>query len=540
MKKKDEQLNTQKPMLYKDHKRPSTRREFLASGLMGMTTLALASGTMTALSSSNAFGALACSPSNLLCGNVPFLCLDGVGGMNIAGGNAIVGFGKNQEQEEFGFNVLSDFRRLGIPDAYHPSKTGMINSDFGLKFHTTSGILAGMNQVLAPRMGETKDLREYVDGLILCGITNDDTDGNPINTVYMAQKAGAVGELVQLIGNKSSVSGGSSAAPSDQVNLTIKPSALRNFESSESLLSIGDNIMGGGLLDSGSAGGGGRMKKFMDLIARGGGSQLDQLKRNPAAAAEVQKYATRQAGTMGVFDRFSPSELNPMTNPTHNAVLAKVYGKALNTFSADEQSAGNIFNLLTTRTAGAGTIAVGGCDYHNGSAMSGHNSDMSIGRHIGHAIRTANERNQPIFIHLFTDGGVTGDAAGQVDPVLQTRVVWTSDDGVRSAALMIVFNPNKKRIVIGNNEHSNFLLTGKTRQIGYYKIAGGNVIDAHSLSNNVSKLWIAVILNYMATLVNSTDEDKIVYEVGEQFKLKFGSILPPDWKEMIRFKSLVA
>ena len=105
---------------------------------------------------------------------------------------------------------------------------------------------------------------------------------------------------------------------------------------------------------------------------------------------------------------------------------------------------------------------------------------------------------------------------------------------------MFAFNPNKKRLVVGNNEHSNFLLSGKTRQIGYYKVAGGNVVDAHSLSNNVSKLWIAVILNYMATLVNSTDEQKIIYEVEQNFKAKFGSILPSDWKELIRFKSLVA
>jgi hypothetical protein len=539
MKKKNEEESKSKNQvhLYADHKAPVTRRDFLAAGLMGVSTLALTSGSLALMSPSNVLGAAMCGPTNLLCGNVPFLCLDGAGGMNIAGGNVIVGFGANQHQEEFGHNVISDFRRLGIADNYHPSKSGMINSNFGLKFHSTSGILEGLEEVLAPRIGDTKDLREYVDGLLLCAVTNDDTNGNPSNTMYMAQKVGAKGDLVQLIGTSGSVSGGNSAAPSDQVNLTLKPSALSNFKSSESLLSIGNNIMGSGGLNAFGAGGAGRMKKFMELISRGGASQLSDIRRSPAMAAEVDKFLTRQSGTQGVFDQYSPATLNPMTNAADGTVIAKVYDTPLN---AVDQRVANILNLLTKRIAGAATIEIGGCDYHNGTASGGHGSDKMIGRNMGLAIRMAAERNQPIFMHLFTDGGVTGDAAGQVDPDMPARTVWRSDDGVRSAAMMLVFHPNRKRVNVSDNEHSNFLLSGKTRQIGWYRIAGGTAIDSHSLANNVSKLWIGVILNYMATLVDSTDDDKIVYEVGEKFKAQFGSILPPDWKELIRLRSLIA
>jgi len=538
MKKKNEESKSKNEVhLHPDHKVPVTRRDFLATGLMGISTIALTSGSSALLSSSNVFGAAMCGPSNLLCGNVPFLCLDGVGGMNIAGGNVIVGFDQNQQQEEFGHNVVSDFRRLGIADNYHPSKSGMINSTYGLKFHSTSGILEGLEEVLAPRIGDTKDLREYVDGILLCAVTADDTNGNPTNTTYMAQKVGAKGDLVQLVGTSGSVSGGNSAAPSDQVNLTLKPSQLANFKSSESLLSIGNNIMAAGGLNAFGNGGGTRMKRFMEIISRGGASQLNDIRRSPAMSAEVDKYLTRQSGTLGVFDKFSPAALNPMTNPADGAVIAKVYDTTLN---AVDQRVANILNLLTKRIAGAATIEIGGCDYHNGSASAGHASDKTIGRNMGLAIRMAAERNQPIFMHLFTDGGVTGDAAGQVDPDFPTRTVWRSDDGVRSAAVMLVFHPNRKRTNVGDNEHSNFLINGKTRQIGWYKIAGGTAIDSHSLANNVSKLWIAVILNYMATLVDSTDDEKIVYEVGERFKEQFGAILPPDWKELIRLRSLIA
>jgi hypothetical protein len=543
MKKKNTESSSEKSdsFKYDDHKVPMTRRDFLAAGAIGMTTLAFTSGLTTLLSSSNAMGAaLACSGENLLCGNIPFLCLDGAGGMNIAGGNAIVGFAKNELQEDFDKNVLSDFRRLGIPDQYHPSKTGMINTSYGLKFHTTSGILAGLEEVLAPRTGDLTDLREHVDGLLLCGITDDDTNGNPLNTTYMAQKAGAVGDLVQLVGNQNTTSGGNSKAPADHVNLTIKPSQLTRFRDSESLLSIGDSLVSSKFLDASSQGGGARMKSFMDLIARAGRGRLNELKANRQVASDIERYHQRQNRTLNVFDTFSPRELNPEKNTSDKAILEQAFGQELTALSATDQTAGNIFNLLTKRTAGAATITIGGCDYHNGTAMTGFNKDKQIGRHIGQAIRMAALRGTPIFIHLYTDGGVTGDAAGQVDPALPTRVVWRSDSGTRSAALMIVFHPKKKRSVVSSNtEYSNFLISKKTRQIGYYKAAGGSAPDAHSLSNNVSNLWMAVILNYMATLVNSTDDEKIIYEVGESFKKKFGT-LPPDWQQLIRLRSLVA
>jgi hypothetical protein len=545
MKKKNEEMTESTILQHKDHKAPMTRRDFLATGAISMSTMAFTSGATALLTQSNPLGAAVCDQGNVLCGDVPFLCIDGAGGMGIAGSSVIVGFDKGTEfQESFAGNASSDFRRLGIPDTHHPSKPGMIDNTFGIKFHSTSGILEGMNEVLAPRMGENRDLREFVDGVLLTCITNDDTNQNPINTVYMAQKAGARGNLVQLIGNRNSVSGGSSIAPNEQVNLTLKPSQLNRFNDSSSLLSIGSSIMGTSLLNGLDPNGGSdRMRKFMDLIRRSGTGKLGELGSNAMLARDVERYADRQVRVNEVFDRFSPSELNPLTNSADGTLIARAYGRpAIANLSANEQMSANILNLLTKKIAGAGTIAVGGCDYHDGTATRGHAKDKEIGIHIGHAIRMAAERNKPIFIHLFTDGGVTGDAAGQVDPNLETRVVWRSDDGVRGAMLMIGFHPTRRRVSSGQmNENSNFIISGKTRQIGYYRTAGGTATDGHSLANNVSRIWVAVILNYLATMVNSNDDQQIIREVEAAFKDRFReTTLPPDWQNLIRFRSLIA
>ncbi len=538
-KKKNEEENEfkTKPLLYGDHKAPVTRRDFLAAGLMGMSTLAIA----PSLLSSSAWAQSNCpGTAALMTGNVPFLCIDCAGGMNIAGGNVMMGQAASQFQGEVG-SVLSDYRKLGIPDEFHPSKSGMLSNSYGLKFHSSSGILEGMNEVLAPRAGDLSDLRLKVDGAIIGAVTNDDSQNNPINTAYMAHKAGAKGALVQLVGTANSVSGGNSISPPDQIDLTKKPSQLTNYAASEGLLSIGDNIMGPNFLNASADGGNTRMKRFMELLGRSGSSQRSAISsRSSELSGEISKYQTRLNGTTSVFNQFSPSELNPLKNMSARTDIELVYGKTLETLGQQEMQSSNILNLLTKRTVGAGTISVGGGDYHNGSAITGQLKDREIGRYIGWAIRLAAVRNVPFFIHIFTDGGVVGDAAGQVDPQLPNRTVWRSDAGERSAALMVVFNPNKTRAVVGgNDEYSNFLLTGKTRQIGYFKPGGGNVLDAHSLSNNVSKLWIGIILNYMATMVNSTDDDEIRNVVSEQFRCRFGD-LPADWAKLIRFRSLIA
>lgn len=542
MKKKNEETTGQKPLLYSDHKKPVTRRDFMASGLMGMSTMAFTSTAMSLVTGS-AWAQSNCSAAEaLMKGNVPFLCVDCAGGMNFAGGNALVGFAPNQFQGDFGAFNSADYRRQGIPDQYHPANTGMTNKTYGLKFHSSSGILQGMEEVLSPKMGETVDIREYVDGLLLCAITNDDTQTNPINTAYQAQKAGAIGQLVQLVGTQNSVNGGNSVSAPDQVNLTMKPSQLTSFASSAGLLSIGSNVMANNFLNATGAGGSGRLQRFMEQIARGGSSQRSAISgRSPAMLDEMAKYQDRQSGLSSVFQKFSPAALNPVTNPdpSDRTTIEAAYGKTIATLTQQEQMSANIINLLSRRTVGAGTISVGGGDYHNGTATTGADKDKEIGRYIGWSIRMAAARQVPFFIHAFTDGSVSGDAANQTDTNLPNRLVWRSDDGVSSAALMIVYNPKRKRVSSGQDqENSNFLLNGMTRQIGYFKPGGGNNLAAHSLVNNVNKLWIAVILNYLATRVNSTDDDEIRATVAEHFRCKFGE-LPPDWQKLLRFKSLI-
>ncbi|MBT4791200.1 MAG: hypothetical protein HON90_06485, partial [Halobacteriovoraceae bacterium] len=259
-KKKDEKKNlaiedlTLKPFLHEDHKMPKTRREFMAHGFYGITTtMVLPSFASMVLSQNEAYAqTVACELPQFSAG-LPYLCIDVAGGMNIPGANVMVGMAANGEHQEDYGSGGNDYLRLGIVSGEHPLAAttivnGKLESDkvekkYGLKFHRASGVLEGMKSVLdGQMMPNGRPIEDGIDGLVFCTRTSDDTAANPINTVYMANKAGAKGELVQLVGNSSTDTGARSAAPGGEINLNLRPSLVARNSDAEGLLSLGGTM----------------------------------------------------------------------------------------------------------------------------------------------------------------------------------------------------------------------------------------------------------------------------------------------------------
>lgn len=538
-KKKNEEV-----FLYDDHKKPTSRRDFLTSGLVGFATFAMGPNlnNILKLSPGELMAAECAHPK--MCSSVPYLCFEAAGGMNLPGGNVMVGFGAGEDQMDFGASQsLSDYIKMGLPPGMHPSRTGMINNTFGLKFHSTSGLLAGLNAALIPTTVGEADLRRSVDGVFVCAISADDSNANPINTSHMARKAGAQGDLVQILGTQNTATGARSTAPQSEINLLYRPSTLNRFKDGEGLISIGDKMMGEDFLNASEPDFGvQRIKAFMDKVRKVGVSRFREVAALQEEMKAKQKMEKTLGGTLGIFDKYSPVELNPSKNSDLN-VLAPIFGdlQGDGSYTIDRKSeeVATIANLVLKRVAGVGNITLGGYDYHNGTAASGNNKDYDLGRYLGMCIKLAAARGENLFLHVYTDGGVTGDSGGAIDVSAdgKGRVNWISDSGTRSGTLMLVYKHGHNRVDYG--ESSSLLLSGRKRQVGYFKQAGGVNANANSMSNNINQLWMAVILNYMATMVNSTDDEEIINIVGTVFKERFGDP-PPDWKNLIRLRSLVA
>ena len=113
--KKDQYIPPDSPLLYEDHGRPKTRREFIRQGLMSGSASILSgglfglfanphaayaavSGDLEALANDiSGKGNFDCSIGAIAGGKkVPFICFDLAGGANLAGSNVLVGQGGGQ------------------------------------------------------------------------------------------------------------------------------------------------------------------------------------------------------------------------------------------------------------------------------------------------------------------------------------------------------------------------------------------------------------------------------------------------------------
>lgn len=387
------------PYFHEGHKKPRTRREFMAHGFLGISsTIVLPSFASMVVGSNTAMAqTVACELPQFSAG-MPYLCIDVAGGMNIAGSNVMVGMTSGgSHQEEYG-SSSSDYIRLGITSSEHPGGTNKVESKYGLKFHHASGILAGMNQVLdGQNMPNGRPIADGVDGIIFCTRTSDDTATNQINTIYMANKAGAKGELVQLIGNQATDTGARSAAPGGEVNLNLRPSNVNRNSDAEGLLSLGSELSGREYLDTtnGEAGKE-RLKKFMDRVSKMSKSKIEELSKKNSLGQIKDVLNCSTEGAKQLFNQYTASALNPATDGTVQTVFDDGNG------GIDDENIASVAKLVLDSIAGAGSITIGGADYHGGTAVGTHGKDMEVGRAIGKCILLAKEKGKNIAIHLYT------------------------------------------------------------------------------------------------------------------------------------------
>jgi len=505
------------PFLHKCHALPETRREFMAHGFIGVSSTFVLPTFLTMLASSNnAFSqSVACELPQFSPG-LPYICLDASGGMNIAGSNVLVGMtAEGEHQEDYG-PTTSDYVRLGVSIAEHPKLVGKVESKYGLKFHRTSGVLEGMKSILdGETMPNNRPIEDGIDGLIFCTRTADDTQTNPINTVFMANKSGAQGELVQLVGTEATDTGARSAAPSGEVNLGLRPSTVRTFQDSENLLSVGGTLSSSEFLNLSNPGGQERIQKFMDRISNMNKSKVVDLSKQTSMdqIKTVLNCSSENAKTL--FQTYTAAQLNPINDPA-----------VMQVFNGASERVASVAKLVLDSIAGAGTITIGGADYHGRGSILSHTKDVEIGMAIGRCILLAKEKGKNLAIHLYTDGGVAGDAGGVSEPVTVLgigaveKIRWSGDSGTRSSAMLIFYKHDHDGSSLVKENSS-----GPRRQIGNFLLNGG--VDLSTvIGNSTDNLWKAIMLNYLAAQGREGEFEDI-----------FGrGSLPSEYESLIRMK----
>ena len=471
-----------------DHRRPISRRDFLAQGLIGGLGIVTAPSLLGLFAGArDARAAAADCGAGLALGSkgIPFMCFDLAGGANIAGSNVLVG----KQGGHLDLLDTAGYTKLGISSL--PDASGAnVDYSLGLPFHSQSSLLAGIKAVASP------EALNNVDGCVICARSNDDTQNNPHNPMYGIAKAGANGSILNLVGSSNSLSGGNSVAPTNHIEAKLRPTKIATERDTRGLIDVGK--LSTQLGPTGSV-------EAMKAI-----EQLSALKTGKIDEADAVKTLINSAYT-GAREKIECNSDPNVLDPTADVKIQGIINKALNratvdatvvTADSDFLKTSSVMKLVINGYAGAGTVQFGGYDYHTGNRTVGDAKDLKAGQAIGAALEYAHQQNKALMIYVFSDGAVSSD--GKVDAV-NSKLVWTSDNGTCAAVFMLVYNPSGGRPTLSKPD---------TRQMGYYRANGSVETTAAPFANSVSTLAETVVLNYLALNGKAGDFDKVLPNNG--------------------------
>ncbi|PJB53904.1 MAG: general secretion pathway protein GspF [Bdellovibrio sp. CG_4_9_14_3_um_filter_39_7] len=470
-KKKDNTEAKKDILLYDDHKLV-TRRDFLSSGMISMSTFALAPTLLSLLKSNSAY-ALECNTAQATIGKTPVIIFDLSGGANLVGSNVMVGGPGGQ------MDFLATYETLGLPMDMHPSKANQLSSELGLAFHGDSAILRGI-------VSETSgNVRPKVDGAVFCTSSGDDTANNPHNPIYWLNKAGAMGGLTQLAGTSNSISGGKSIVPDASIDPTVKPVVLNRPQDALGLVNIGKL---GELFTPQKAQ---RILKAIErmseqkIMSYGQKSLPDQIK-------DLVKCG--YIGSQDLIGKYTADALDASKDP----MVTQVFDNLNN---GDQRKVATMMKLLMDGHLGVATIEKGGYDYHNNTRATGETRDFEAGALIGRCIELASLKGKDLVVYVITDGGVAAREGIDNSVGGRGKLSWTGDSGQRSSTFMLVYR-NLGRATLRNGN----------RQIGSFKDTGAVENAATPSSNSVVNLAKLITANYLAL---HGEENKLAAIVGD-------------------------
>jgi hypothetical protein len=498
MRKKSKALGLHEPLRHQDHPRPKTRREFLAQSFLTGGASVIMPSIFTLLANPRVAQATpplvgdiqaAVTACNITAGAgmIPFICFDLAGGGNIAGSNVLVGGPKGQ----LDFLSVAGYSKLGLPGAMvpNPNATGnFIDSTFGLRFHSDSAHLRGMKTRV-----KTASALANTSGTIIPALSQNDTNTNPHNPMYGIWQAGARGALLDLIGSDSSASGGNSMAPPTMINVAAQPTKIASSTDSQGLVNTGQLSQ---LLpnppnpDTTTT----DVTNVLESMKRISDAKLKQVKAyvDPTAQAnaiKIQQCAYTKAAYL--LNRYpSPAAINPDLDPDIVGPSG-IFTTAEYQNNQDFQTTAAIMKLVINGDAAAGTIDMGGFDYHTGDRATGETRDENLGNCIGAVLEYAARRGKPVMIYVFSDGSLASDGTIDSSVAGRGKGVWTADNQNVAATYFLVYDPKAKPTPAQSPPELSL-------QMGYFNSDGSQNTTSSPAGNNVPNLVQMVVLNYMA------------------------------------------
>jgi hypothetical protein len=467
-----------------NHRPPVTRREFMGRGLLGTSATLVGAGSFFSLFAdprkayatlASDIQALVTSPCNIRAGagKIPFIAFDLAGGGNIAGSNALVGGSGGQ----LNFLTTAGYNKLGLPGNMIPNASvgagSFISTALGLAMHSDSAYLRGIQARAAV------STQANVNGAVIPAISATDTNTNPHNPMYGIHSAGAAGDLLVLIGTEATASGGNSMAPAYMIDPTVNPTVVTKPSDVTGLVNTGSLV---GQLPQADA------VNVLESMERISAAKLGQVSTGLAEPANTNTKNLVQCSYVDaafLVDKYgnATQALDPTQDP--NITGAGGIFSATDLQDSDFLATASVMKMVINGYAGAGTIEMGGFDYHDSTRATGETRDFKAGQCMGACLEYAARVGVPLMIYVFSDGSLVSNGMPDNSVAGRGKGAWMADNTATAASLMLVFDPRGRPSTNMN-------------QIGNYN--GDGTVNATSApsANSVPLLAETVIANYMA------------------------------------------
>jgi hypothetical protein len=477
-------LGLNEPLRHPDHKRPLSRRDFLAQGFISGTAVVVGGSVLGLFANPRAARAALSSDIDALAtscgivagaGLIPFIAFDLAGGANIAGSNVLIGQGGGQ----LDFLSTAGYSKLGLPGNMVPNSAGattFVDQQLGLAFHSDSAFLRG---ILARTQVAT---RANVNGAIIAARSENDTGSNPHNPMYGIHSAGSNGDLLALIGSDSSDSGGNSRAPAYMMDTSARPTKVDRASDVTGLVDTGKLV---GLLNQQDA------VAVLESIERISRRKLDRIDTRLGVTQDAVVKDLVECGYVKsayLADRFGNAKA--ALNPDLDVDIVGNAGTSIFT-SAEYNGDGEyrktaaVMKMVVNGYAGAGTIEMGGFDYHTGDRSTGEGRDFRAGECMGACLEYAARVGVPLMVYVFSDGSLSSNGALDNSTGGRGKGQWTGDNQGTAASFFMVYNPAGRATAIRN-------------QIGAFTSSGDVNTSSSPAANAVNLLAETVVLNYLA------------------------------------------
>jgi hypothetical protein len=490
LKKSPRTLGLDEPIRHESHKAPRTRRDFIAQGLMTGPAVVTAGTLLTSLLGRKANAAMSPpleSYATDICnisagaGKVPFICFDLSGGANLQGSEILLG----QSGRPDNFLSTQGYATLGLPGNMTPNSpnaasgtNNFINNEFGALWHSDGAILRGMQASTQPAT------RANTNGFGICARSENDTGNNPHNPMYGINRIGADGQLLTLIGSQNTDSGGNSMAPASLMNPAARPTKVDRASDVTGLVDTGELSSLFSNSDDAIA--------VLESMTRLGHRKTDVVRTklatggDDAALKELVKCGYVKSTYLA--DRFrTPSALNPDLDPDIKGPSG-IFTDAEYNADGEFRKTAAIMKMVINGYAGAGTVTMGGYDYHGQGRNTGETRNFRAGRCIGACLEYARRMNKPVMIYVFSDGALSANGGPNMTVEGRGKLDWASDNQSTAATFVLVYRPLGR---VAFRDPSRM-------QIGSMSAAGAVNTSSSPAANAVNLLVETVLLNYMA------------------------------------------